>query len=57
MREEEKASSIKVEPQSELDRLLQSLIDEEEEAMESVMEVGMVKRRKMEEDKQKAKDI
>ena len=40
-----------------LNQLLQSLIDEEEEAMESVMEVGTAKRRKIEEDKQKAGDI
>jgi len=57
MREEEKASGIEVEPQSELDQLLQSLIDEEEEAMGSAMEVGTAKRRKIEEDKQKAEDI
>ena len=55
--EEEKASGIEVEPQSELDQLLQNLIEEEEEAVESVTEVGTTKRRKIEEDKQKAEDI
>ena len=55
MKQEEKAPGIEVDPQSELGQLLQSLIDEEE-AMESAMEVGTAKRRKIE-DKQKAEDI
>ena len=55
MKQEEKALGIEVDPQSELEQLLQSLIDEEE-AMESAMEVGTAKRRKIE-DKQKAEDI
>ena len=56
-KEKEKASGNEVEPQSELDQLLQNLIEEEEEAMECVMEVRMAKRRKIEEDMQKAEDI
>ena len=56
-KEKEKASGIEVEPQSELDQLLQNLIEEEEEAMECAMEVRMAKRRKIEEDMQKAEDI
>ena len=55
MKQEEKAPGIEVDPQSELGQLLQSLIDEEE-AMESAMEVGTAKRRKIE-DVQKAEDI
>ena len=57
MREKEKASGIEVEPQSELDQLLQNLIEEEEEAMECAMEVRMAKGRKIEQDMQKAEDI
>lgn len=57
MREKGKASGIEVEPQSELDQLLHNLIEEEEEAMECAMEVGMVKGRKIEEDMRKAEDI
>lgn len=56
MREKGKASGIEVESQSELDQLLQNMI-EEEEAMECAMEVGMAKGRKIEEDMQKAEDI
>ena len=56
MREKGKASGIEVESQSELDQLLQNVI-EEEEAMECAMEVGMAKGRKIEEDMQKAEDI
>ena len=54
MREKGKASDIEVESQSELDQLLQNVIEEEEEAMECAMEVGMAKGRKIEEDMQKA---
>ena len=55
--EEEKASGIEVEPQSELDQLLQNLIEEEEEAVESVTEVGTAKRRKIEEENNKWRDL
>lgn len=57
MRDEEKASGIEVQPQSELEQLLENLIAEEETALEQMEFEGSAKRKKMENDKLEAEEI